>query len=46
MDYSNIIEIDSLTALDCVWIYSVEKIYTNIQNGKIVCLKKETTCND
>ncbi len=45
MDYSNIIEVDNLTVLDCVWMYGIEKIYTSIQNGNIVSLKKET-CND
>ncbi len=41
MNYDKIIDLDNLTLQDCINMYEFENIYTIINDGLIVGLKKE-----
>ena len=41
MNYDSILELDNLTLEDCVNIYKLENIYTVLNDGKLVGLRKE-----
>lgn len=41
MNYDSILELDNLTLEDCVKIYKLENIYTVLNDGKLMGLRKE-----
>lgn len=43
MNYEDIIEFENMTLQDCEYIYNIENIYAQINDGRITDMRKEET---